>query len=467
MSGGHDGYFDSFRWIAESVGDSPLPLNDLEDRIISHFDVTLISAQNCRRFLSKVKFLHTSPYVYLPNPTKQFLIDGDPEPLILRLHQNAQFIGEMLELLKQPKMTAKLLGLANEQYHTGWKSTAQIDNRRGWLQSAGLITDDRGPLHLTAAGSEFLDRYGDLIEPPFGDSRPKPTPSPPQSPSPPNEPPNIEPEPRHPIPESAERIAHEVLSASKDTKNPSRFERAVRDAFHYLGFTAEHQGGAGKTDVLLNALIGGSRDYRVTIDAKTTASRQLGNHQVDWDTLDEHREQNGADYAVLVGPDPNPGRLMERALDHEVAVLSAETLAELCERHSTRPLGFEDYRLLFAHGGAVDLTEVEERREIADLQVKRAKRILEAVADPRFANLRPLNADKLQGLLSQDNEAVPAQSEIEATLESLASPLIRAIEEDNENGYVLTCSPAVTAHRLRILGAALADDERMGPSDRD
>ena len=62
-----------------------------------------------------------------------------------------------------------------------------------------------------------------------------------------------------PLPEtgtSAETLAAEIIEASTDSRNPDRFERAVRDAFDFLGFEAQRLGGPGKTDVLLTALLG-------------------------------------------------------------------------------------------------------------------------------------------------------------------------------------------------------------------
>ena len=83
-------------------------------------------------------------------------------------------------------------------------------------------------------------------------------------------------------------------------------------------------GGSGKTDVLLHARLGRSDSYKVTVDAKTTASGRLRDMQVDWATLAEHRTNEGADHSLLVGPNPSGDRLFDRAVDYEVTVLSAQ-----------------------------------------------------------------------------------------------------------------------------------------------
>ena len=269
------------------------------------------------------------------------------------------------------------------------------------------------------------------------------------------------------LPDRATKISGEIISASTDTKNPTRFERAVRDAFKHLGFDAEHLGGSGQTDVLVDARFGGDASYRVAIDAKTTSASSLQDHQVDWDTLTEHQQKHAADYSMLVGPNPAGGRLMERAKQHNVAVLSAEALAGLCELHSVRPLGLADYRIMFVQSGEVDLSEIEERAEEANRLVTLAKRLIDAIAD-LARDLGPLTASELRlTMYHQDSEDLPTQAEIETMLAALASPLVGAIVGDPHTGYVLACSPAVTASRLGILGSTLTHHSNSDPGNQD
>ena len=89
----------------------------------------------------------------------------------------------------------------------------------------------------------------------------------------------------------------------------------------------------------------------IAVDAKTTASGSLGDNQVDWETLKEHRKNHGAKYSLLVAPDPTGKRLMDRARKSSVGVLSAEQLAYLCRGHARAPLSLVDYEQLFAIPG--------------------------------------------------------------------------------------------------------------------
>ena len=472
MPGGYDGYFDSLRWTAESTQNAPPSQSELAARMADHFGLTESAARSRLGFLKKVGFLGLDSGVWvLPEFIKLWLLDRDPAPLVARLHQKVQFIGEMLKGLKQPMTTADLRRWAGKKYLMGWETNTQIDNRRGWLQSAGLIErNSDGLLCLTADGSGFLELV--VVQPTLDRQSPKPG--------------DIDgPKKRHEravldlgegdpsrdlgagSPDRATEISRQVTCAATDSKNPTQFERALRDAFRYLGFAAEHLGGSGQTDVLVDARFGGDASYRVAIDAKTTSAPSLQDHQVDWDTLTEHRLKHEADYSMLVGPNPSGGRLMERAQLHNVAVLSADALAGLCELHSVRPLGLADYRTMFEQSGEVDLSEIEERAEEANRLVTLAKRLVDAIAD-LARDLGPLTANQLRlTMYHQDSEDLPTQAEIEAMLAALASPLMGAIAGNPDNGYVLACSPAVTAHRLGILGASLTRDSVSDTGNED
>ncbi len=407
MLGGYDGYFDSLRWTAESTRDAPPSLPELAERMVERFDVTNKAARYRLSFLKKVGYLSGDSTLFLAGLVQQWLLDGDPTPLAVRLHHRVRFIGEMLNALNTRRTTDDLHHWANEKYRMGWEARTQIDNRRGWLQSAGLIEPDRGSLRLTDAGKRYLSLI--VVEPPLGQR--SGTPSTlglrntteravrhrrSDTPADAADKPERHQRELHGLKEReapatdvsaatlsdrAIKISGEIINASTDTKNPTRFERALRDAFRHLGFDAEHLGGPGKTDVLVHARFGGDANYSVSIDAKTTSAAQLQDHQVDWHTLTEHRQQHQADYSMLVGPNPARGRLMDRARQNGVAILSAKSLADLCDLHSDRPMGLADYRSMFEQNGDVDLSKIEKQAAQTNQHMTLAKRLLDEIAD--------------------------------------------------------------------------------------
>ena len=58
--------------------------------------------------------------------------------------------------------------------------------------------------------------------------------------------------------------------------------------------------------VLLDALLGKADTYRVIVDCKTSASGSVGDQQVDWVTLGDHKIKHDAQYVALQVPNPNP-----------------------------------------------------------------------------------------------------------------------------------------------------------------
>jgi hypothetical protein len=104
----------------------------------------------------------------------------------------------------------------------------------------------------------------------------------------------------------------ELVGSSTDSGDPDRFERAVRDAFTFLGFEASWLGGAGRTDVLVDAPLGRDDQYRVIVDCKASGSGAVTDQQIDWMTLTEHRQMHDAHYVAVVAPRPSGRRLLAR-----------------------------------------------------------------------------------------------------------------------------------------------------------
>jgi hypothetical protein len=325
MPGGYDGYLTSTRRICEIVEDTRPTSQQLVHQLCVEFGLKDTAARLRESFLRKMGLLILEGgALQLSSQARQWLETGDDRLLIALLHGRCQFIGEMIAELEEPRTTDELLSIVGAKYHISWDSNTQITNRRGWLQSAGMIsTDPERRLVITPSGNALISELI-LYDP--SSSKAARTATPPLDAAP-----NV-PEPERLVaPENpVEVLAAEIEVASTDSGNPDRFERAVRDAFTFLGFEAQLLGGSGRTDVLLEAPLGREETYKISVDAKTTGSGSLGDQQVDWATLVEHRERHRTDYSLLVGPNPSLGRLMERAHGHAVAVLSARQLAGIC-----------------------------------------------------------------------------------------------------------------------------------------
>jgi hypothetical protein len=239
-------------------------------------------------------------------------------------------------------------------------------------------------------------------------------------------------------------------------ERPAPSELAVRDAFDFLGFQAEWLGGSGKTDVLLAAALGATDSYRVVVDCKTSGSGSVSDHQVDWVTLTEHKAKHDADHIAVVAPNPSGSRMFARASQHNVAVISADQLAGLCRQHAKTPLGLDDYRSLFATGGSLDMQAVDERAEDVKRLVTLAAAICEAIRD-RSAVFGRLSARDLFLILSAQTVAEgTTEDELQALLDTLASPLLAVLQGSKNDGYRVTTSAKVAQRRIEMVAQQLS-----------
>ena len=428
-----------------------------------HFELSSGSAKTKVAFLRKAGVLEPATgQLRLSEYANRWYETQDNGILIGLLHSRLQFFGEILVELREEPQSQEELRKAAKKYNLDWDSHKQIEIRRGWLESAKLIQPvEKNRLAITDAGRDLLAKLIiHSLGPKPEHSRPQQVPEPaPESTSTPKitlsttpSEPDDSPTDREPSP--AEVLANEIREASTDSKNPDRLEIAVRDAFQLLGFDAEKLGGSGKTDVLVKAPLGRDDSYSATIDAKTVGAGSLGDGQVNWVTLDDHRKQHNAEYSMLIGPNPSGSRLMTRAVDQSVAVLSTEQLAGLCIQHADAPLGLETYRALFGSGGAVDMAPISRAAQdlirLRDLAAELCAKLAE-----RTGTFGPLTAPQLMVMLDQPDKPSSAQ-EIQQVLDTLASPLVGAIQGTADKGYVLATAPRVIQQRLQQLGDLLA-----------
>lgn len=471
MPGGQFGYLEALRKLCQFVvGQSPTHAI-LVDWIQDHLTRGEKYPDDVVRFLGNAGVLvQTAGQYELSLHASRWLESEDDGILIALLHSQVQFVGEMLAEIDNEPQSIEELRIAASGYGLNWGSKNQIRRRRGWMVSAKMIeADGAGHLTLTDAGRDLLAKLvvhssgskpghsrSQLPSEPQSDNTPTPTPSTTQSTLPTESDDTAVERDSSP----AEALANEIGEAATDSRNPDRLEIAVRDAFHFLGFEAEKLGGRGKTDVLVNAPLGKNDSYTVTIDAKTVGATKtagagsLEDRQVDWVTLEEHRKQHDADYSMLVGPNPSGQRLMDRAFDKKVAVLSTDQLAELCLQHADAPLGLQDYRALFESGGAVDTVSIgkaaQDLTRLRDLAVEICSKLAE-----RTGAFGPLTAPQLMVMLGQPDKP-SSEQEIQQVLDTLASPLMGAIQGKASEGYVLATAPRVIQQRLQLLGDQLA-----------
>lgn len=420
LAGGVTEYLETLRWIATQCVTQPVPRAEFVDRYRRQYDISESNARFGLQGLRRGGILALEYGRYAPTRTTRLWLESGAAELVAgMLHANVQFIGEMIAALGRPLSTGALLELANESYSLAWTSRGQIDVRTAWLRSAGLVKKLTGnEYEATQAGTAFLELID--LHPPTTDSTSdeprQPTsddgPLPPKPPTIDARPPSSSASPSA----TADEIAQRLANLSCDGAKHKEFEAAVRDAFDFLGFDADHLSGAGQTDVLLTAVRaegldgqGSSREwrYRVTVDSKAASGGKLTSNQVNWPALEKHRKQHGAHFSLLVGPSPS-GQLLQFAVDQAVGVLGASELATLCESHASVPLAPSVYFALFAdrdgnpRGGLIDTSVVDSAREAQVQRQQLLAQVLRAVETISFS-FKPPDAGLVHFNLSQSN----------------------------------------------------------------
>ncbi len=447
MPGGYSGYMHSLRTICYTINESSLTFSELVNWMCAEYDLSQRSAQMRLRFLEKAGLINQPEGIMrLEEQTRTWLAEsGEDKQIIAVMHRHVKFMGEMLSELEDPKSIEQLRQVAATHYGIDWQLQTQINNRRGWFESANLIETSSHGLELTPDGHDLLSKLltqqrdkTQTLEFRVGESR------------------------QDPLLTNLDILSSEILASSTDSGNPTRFERAVRDAFRFIGYVSEHISGSGKTDVLLTAPLGRDALYRVAVDAKTTASGSLSDGQVDWATLKDHRELHRADYSLLVAPRPTGQRLFLRAKEFSVCVLSADQLVELCRTHAGGQLSLVEYRQLFANPGEIDLSSVVEQAD----HYMRLRRVATTICGllPEKTNQHgPMSARDIQ-LVLHDEEPEVSESEIKLLLEMLSHPLVGAVHKFNgdrnlgsTNGYVLASSRSTCRRRIELLAREIGE----------
>jgi hypothetical protein len=180
---------------------------------------------------------------------------------------------------------------------------------------------------------------------------------------------------------------------------------------------------------------------------------------VDWVTLTEHKTKHDANHILLVGPNPTGRRMFERAHQYHVTVMSADQLGGLCRQHAKTPLGLDDYRSLFVTGGSLDMQAADERAEEVKRLVTLAAAMCEAIRD-RSTVFGRLSARDLLLILSDQAVAEgTSEDELQALLDTLASPLLGVLHGSKNDGYRVTTSAEVAKRRIEIVAQQLSASE--------
>ncbi|MHA7261577.1 hypothetical protein ACX80W_00085 [Arthrobacter sp. TMN-37] len=259
-------------------------------------------------------------------------------------------------------------------------------------------------------------------------------------------------------------LVRELELAAVAGDSPTRLEKAVAEAFSFLGFEAHHIGGAGKTDVLATVEDKKGKPVRVILDAKAARSGTVSEGAVSFDTLSEHKEKHRADLVALVGPGFEGGRVQARADQNGVALITVADLGRVLRRHEVTPLSAPTFLGLVNTQPAV-----RKELETSWSHVERRSMLLSQVVAVLAQEARgadevthgALSAEQIYLIVRDEIDPRPSTADIEEVLQLLEHPLIASVSRTaagtgRANSYRLVDKPHLVSAKIHALGRHIA-----------
>ncbi|MEU7986658.1 hypothetical protein AB0B56_17480 [Streptosporangium canum] len=389
----------------------------------------------------------------------EWLDSGEAVDLIRHLHLNLALFGETLDALESETDSATLTGILAEKYPTSNLTRKDVTARVALLVETGLAERISNVTRRTALGTALASSLPFLqCHNVHQDSVPNGADAA-----------AMEAGQRLPLPE---QLAAELVSSSTDSANYQRFERALAEAFRYLGVDVEVHSGPAKTDLVVTQWLSPTSRRRVAVEAKTDGAGLVTDQDVRFMRLSEHRARHQAHHTVLIGPGFDT-RVFREASKEEVAVLTAKQLAEAVVRHSKTPLYPHELVALLLAGQAGALehiwSDAERRTEALALVVNAMWKSANDPVDIEFG-AGALDVRDLWRETKSSLETPLRKKEIEEALAFLSGPCVAGVVE-RSGDHVITAPPELIASRLRSLASAIeakavgTDSRRVIPTN--
>lgn len=317
--------------------ETPRPINGY-NKFLGQMGIEQRNLEGFRSVVNRFKLVRNGAngYQSTENALKWVSTGARPIDFACHVHSVFAFTFEILqELLSGEKNKKELINLAKVDYNVEI-SEDHLTTRLHILALAELVNLNRGKVGITPYGKRLVPHV--LFEAnrqSFMDS---------------DEDKRI---PVHAPSDALREIILELRDAAIDSSNSERFEIACMRAFEALGFAAEHIGGSGNTDVLVEGQVGTDASYRIAVEAKSSAANNVDS-DIKTDVLKKHREKHGAAHTLVIGARfGKDTQQQEFAKGSDVALLSVDLLCYLLTLHGITPLSTREYRCLFDSNGLI------------------------------------------------------------------------------------------------------------------
>jgi hypothetical protein len=385
--------------------------------------------------------------IYSPSgPAAAWLESQSALDLVLLLHRRYLFMLEILPMLAEFDKAPDLARAAYEHYGMARVDVGGVRTRLQLLKAAGLIAERANWRYQPTPLGERLALEVPLqavLEEDTGSGRDAGA--------------------KETGDSVANTLSLELEAAAIAGETPIRLEKAVADAFSYLGFEARHIGGGGKTDVLATVEDSNGNPVRVILDAKAARSGTVNEGAVSFDTLSEHKEKHQADFVALVGPGFDGGRVRARAEQNGVALITVAELCRALRRQEVTPRSAATFlNLVDARSGA--RKDLESGWSQAERRIMLLSQVVAVLAhEARVADevtLGALSAEQIYLIVRDEIDPRPSTKDIEEVLQLLEHPLIastmRSSGAAGRSSYRLVDAPGLVAAKVTALGRSIA-----------
>ena len=128
-------------------------------------------------------------------------------------------------------------------------------------------------------------------------------------------------------------IANKLLETQRNSDNPTIFEKAIAEAFNFLGLQAKQIGGRDEPDILIEI-----DSYKIILDGKSTREGVITSETaIGFERLERYKEKYNASYIGVIAPGFSEGYIRETAKKRGIILIETEAICRILQNYATYP----------------------------------------------------------------------------------------------------------------------------------
>jgi hypothetical protein len=256
-----------------------------------------------------------------------------------------------------------------------------------------------------------------------------------------------------------ENLIIDLERTQRDVSRSANFEQAIAHAFQFLGFNASWKGQSGTTDVVVDSPLGHDR-FIAVVDGKASSNGKVLESHINWAAINNHRQNTGANYAIVLGERFAGGNLMKFAVQYSIGLVETSQLIDVLRLHARTPFFAADLRPLFSSAGHTPelIADLRQKSETTEKHWQLLAEVIRLV-DTFGRNDPPVipTLGHLHGALLATRgvgEFAPSEQDVRDAVNLLTSraiSILRPVEPAEAAGYRLTIASSAALQRIQAL----------------